>query len=171
MKIGLLKYYKSNFICFLMLGVCIIVGAIIFTFYYYQGEGLDDFIMLFLAVPIGIVISLFPILISYKQLNFVYLENDMCVSYSLLKKKLCQVNYNERVFYSFFDVKFAYAPVVKFIALSNTPFLCKQNPESFLEKKFYGTYDNTRIIVFPYDKQVAQRLNIDDWHNVRTGDG
>ena len=28
-----------------------IVGAIVFTVYYYTGSGLDDYIMLFLAVP------------------------------------------------------------------------------------------------------------------------
>lgn len=166
MKITMFKLYKTSIICSSALGIFVIVGSIIFTIYYYSGVGLDDFIVLLDAIPIGIAISLFPILINYKQLTHVFLNHEKCISYSLLRKKLCQININENVFYSFFDVRFAYAPSVKFIALSNMPFKCEQNHKSILEKKFYGSYDQKQIIIFPYDDYVAPLLNLDNWHKI-----
>lgn len=166
MKISMFKFYKSSFICLLSLGLCVISGSIIFTISNYQGVGIDDFIMLFLVVPIGIVVSLFPVLINYKQLTHISLDHEKCISYSLLGKRLCQTNYNITVFYSFFDVRFAYVPPVRFIAISNMPFKCEQNPKSVFERKFYGCYNQSRIIIFPYDDKVASFLNLDDWHKI-----
>ncbi len=166
MKINMFKFYKISCICLLSLGLCVILGSIILTICNYQGIGIDDFIMLFLAVPLGIVISLFPVLINYKQLTHISLDHEKCISYSLLGKRLCEINYHTTVFYSFFEVKFLYAPPVRFIAISNMPFKCEQNPKSIFDKKFYGCYDQSRIIIFPYDDKVALFLNLDDWQKI-----
>ena len=166
MKISMFKFYKTTIICFMTLGIFAIIGSIIFTVYYYSGVGLDDYIVLLWVIPMGIAVSLFPILINYKQLTHVFLNHEKCISYSLLRKKLCQINLNEPVFYSFFDVRFAYTPSVRFIALSNIPFRCEQNPKSFFEKKFYGSYDQKQIIIFPYGEQVVPLLNLDNWHKI-----
>lgn len=166
MKISMFKFYKSTIIFCSILGIFTIVGSIIFTIYYYSGVGLDDYIMLFLVIPIGIGVSLFPIIINYKQLTHVFLEHDKCISYSLLRKNLCQINFNESVFYSFFDVRFLYEPPIRFIALSNMSFKCVQDTKSIFEKKFYGTYNQKQIIIFPYDDQVVPLLNLDNWHRI-----
>ena len=149
------KFYKNSFIFSLTLGIFVIVGSVIFTINYYRGVGVDDFIMLFLGIPIGVLNALFPIFLNYRQLIYIVLDERKCISYTLFKKKLCQVDFDRYVYYSFFDVKFAYSPLVKFIALSNMPFICNQNSKSVFEKKFYGAYDQRKIIVFPYDNQLA----------------
>lgn len=134
MKISLLKYYKTSIISLSALGIFAIVLSFIFTFF--DGSNLDDYIMLFVTVPVGIAVSLFPILINYKQLTCVVLSHEKCISYSLLRKKLCQINFDEHVFYSFFDVRFSYKPVVRFIALSNMPFNCEQNNNISFKRSF-----------------------------------
>lgn len=166
MKINMFKFYKAGIICLLTLGIIEIIGSIIFTAYYYTGNGIDDCIILFIAFPIGLVVALFPICISYRQLTYVLLDDTKCTSYSLLRKRLCEVDFKESVFYSEFYVKFAYKPRVKFIALSNEPFVCKQNSESAFEKKFYGAYNQNKIIIFPYDEHTSPLLNLDEWHAV-----
>ncbi len=170
MKISMFKFYKTSVISFIALATILIIASLAYTAFYTDGE-MDECIMMYISIPIGFAISLFPILINYRQLTHVSLDHDKCISYSLLGKKLCQINYNEYVFYSFFDVRFAYAPPVRFIALSNLPFVCNQNPKSIFEKKFYGAYDQKQIIIFPYDDQVAPLLNLDNWQKTQDNQG
>ena len=166
MKISMFKFYKIDIICFLTLGIFVIVGSIIFTIYYYSGNGVDDYIFLLLCIPLGIFIILFPICLFYRALIYVLFEDKKCTSYSLLKKKLCEVDLSNRVFYSEFYVKFLYVPPIKFIALSNEPFVCKQNPKSILERGFYGSYNQKKIIIFPYDEQIASFLSFDEFQRI-----
>ena len=118
MKISMFKFYKYSIIFFISSGLFVIFGSIILTIYYYRGVGIDDFIMLFLAVPTGIGTSLLPVILYYKLLTHISLDHEKCISYSLLGKQLCSTNYNTTVYYSFFDVKWTYEPV-RFIAISN----------------------------------------------------
>ena len=136
------------------------VGAIVFTVYYYTGSGLDDYIMLFLAVPEGLGVALFPILLNYKQLSHAVLDTQTCTSYSFLGKKHCTVHFAEKVYYAVFYVKFAYTPQIRFIALSNEKFVCENRPRSIFEKSFYGKYNPKKIIVFPYDEKAAPLLHL-----------
>ena len=171
MKISMFKFYKARCIFFLIMGAALIAGAIAFTIYFYSGAGIiEDFLLLILAVPMAPIIALLPFFMSYGQMTHVILDEGKCVSYSLLNKKLCRVRYDKDVFYSFFYVKFLYEPEVRFIALSNSPFQCRQTLAEItditgaLKKKFYGTYNQRKIIVFPYDETVAPLLHLDDWH-------
>lgn len=166
MKISMLKCYKTNIICFATLGLLMIVGAIVFTVYYYTGSGLDDYIMLFIAVPGGLCIALFPILLNYKHLTHLVLNTQICTSYSFLGKKRCTVHFAEKVYYAVFYVQFAYAPQIRFIALSNEKYVCENRPRSIFEKSFYGKYNPKKIIVFPYDEKVAPLLHLNDWIRV-----
>lgn len=166
MKISMFKFYKTSIIVGLVYGSIVLIGSIIISVYYATGNILDDCILPICGITLALLGGLSPALINVRQLNHVYLDHERCISYSLLRQKLCQVNYNEYVFYSFFDVRFAYAPPVKFIAISNMPFKCEQNPKSIFDKKFYGYYDRSRIVIFPYDDKVASFLNLDDWKKI-----
>ena len=160
MKINMFRFYKTGCVCFFILGLFIIIGSIIAAFQFYRNIGIGDFIIVFVGVPIGVVVALFPIFLYYKQLTYVTLEKNKCTSYSLFKKKLCQVDYNIKVYYSFFDVNFLYSPTVKFVALSNMPFEC-DNRVGIIKKGFYGSYDQTKIIIIPYDNQVSSMIKLD----------
>lgn len=166
MTIHMLKFYKNSIICFAAIGLLIIIGALIFTAYYQTGEGVDDYIMLFVAVPIAVLIALFPIFLNYKHLTQVQLNENHCVSYTLCRKKLCTVDFKKPVFYSVFYVRFAYAPPVRFIAVSNAPFAVAQNCNSLSKRGFYGAYNRKEIIVFPYDEQVASQLHLEKWEQI-----
>lgn len=67
-----------------------------------------------------------------------------------------------RYFTLFFDVRFTYSAPMKFIALSNEPFSCVSRNGMF-KAGFYGAYDPTKIIVFPYDNKTAPWLTVDCW--------
>lgn len=166
MTIPMFKFYKNSIICFAAIGLLIIIGSLVFTAYYQTGDGADDYIMLFVAVPIAVLIALFPIFLNYKHLTQVQLNENHCVSYTLCRKKLCTVDFKKPVFYSAFYVRFAYAPPVKFIAVSNVPFTVEQNCTLLSKRGFYGAYNQKRIIVFPYDEQVASLLNLEKWEKI-----
>lgn len=166
MTIHMLKFYKNSIICFTAIGLLIIIGTLIFTAYYQTGYGADDYIMLFVAVPIAIMIALFPIFLNYKHLTQVQLNENHCVSYSLCRKKLCTVDFKKPVFYSVFYVRFAYAPPVNFIAVSNGPFAVEQNCNSPSKRGFYGAYNQKKIIVFPYNEQVKSQLHLEKWEQI-----
>jgi len=168
MRINMFKFYKTSFICSLILGIFTIIGSVIFTIYYYSGVGIDDFIMLFIGVPLGLSIIIFPICINYRQLGYITIDKNECISYSFFKREICRIDFCKRVYYSFFDVKFSYSPSVKFIAFSNQPFICNQKSNSVFKKSFYGSYDKTQIIILPYDKNLP--LLLKDFTN-QSGDG
>lgn len=163
MRISMFKFYKTSCLVFAILGMLVIAGSIIFTALYYGGTGFDDFIMLLIGIPLGAFIAAFPIIMNYRQLTSVILEETMYTSYTLFKKKLCQVDFNKEVYSCFFDVRFPYCLPVKFIAISNVPFSLSKNAESNDLNRFLGTYDQSRIIILPEDRLTVMKL--------RTGDG
>ena len=167
MIIHMSKFYKTSIICFIVIGLLIIISALVFTVYYHNGEGLSDYIMLFVTVPIALLTILFPILLNYKHLTQVHLNENTCIAYSFLRKKLCTVNLKKQVFYSVFYVRFAYAPQVKFIAVSNAPFTVEQNCNCISKRGFYGAYNKKKIIVFPYNEQVASLLYLEKWEPIK----
>lgn len=164
MKINTLKFYKVSFVCFFILGLIVIISSIIFTIDHCVGAGVDDLIMLFIGIPAGLAIVIFPWIINYKQLIYVVFDKTTCTSYSLFKKKLCQIDFEKPIYYFIFNVTFSYAPSVKFVSISNMPFICEPKAKSIVKKKFYGNYDTKKIIIFPYDDNIAKRL-------VQSGDG
>lgn len=166
MTIHMFKFYKNSIICFAAIGLLIIIGTLIFTAYYQTGEGADDYIMLFVAVPIAVLIALFPMFLNYKHLTQIRLHENTCIAYSFLRKKLCTVDFMKPVFYSVFYVRFAYAPQVKFIAVSNEPFLMETSGKHLLKRNFYGAYNRKEIIVFPYDDQIASLLHLEKWEQI-----
>lgn len=166
MTIHMYKFYKNSIICFATISLLIIIGALIFTAYYQTGDS-ADFIMLFAAVPIAVLIALFPIFLNYKHLTQIRLYENTCIAYSFLRKKLCTVDFEKQVYYSVFYVRFAYAPQVEFIAVSNAPFTVEQNGNTFSKRGFYGAYNQKRIIVFPYDAQVASLLHLEKWEPIK----
>ena len=166
MKISMFRFYKTQIITGFVYGIVVLIGTIIISTHYATGNILDDCILPICGFSLALIGGLSPVLINIRQLNRVVLKHDSCISYSIFRRKLCEVKYSERVFYSLVDVRFAYAPPVRFIALSNRPFTCEQNPKSIFGKKFYGTYDQNQIILFPYDGQVAPLLNLKDWYKM-----
>ncbi len=164
MKIRTFNYYKTTITVFLALGVLLNIFAFI------MAVDIDEYIFFYYSIPISLVIAFFPIIIDYKHIISVHLDHEKAISYSLLNKKLCQVNFKDTVFYSFFDVKFLYATSVKFIAVSNEPFLCDENCKSSFKRGFYGSYDQKSIIVFPYNTDyplLRTLLNDKNWRNTR----
>jgi len=123
-------------------------------------------ICVYAAIFIMFVFTLFSLFLYYLYLTFVYLEQDRCTAYSFWGRQLCRVDYNEQVFYSFFNVYIPHRHPVKFMALSNSTFKCKQNTKSIFEEKFYGYYDQSKIIVFPYDTNLDPLLHLDAWHKI-----
>ena len=168
MEINLFKSYRHNVIFFLVLGLLIIIGSIIFTVYYYEGIGFDDYIMLLLGVPIGLIPIIFPFCICSKRFfTQVVLEENKCTSYSFFKKELCVVNFNKKVYFTFFNIlSRSYNPRpygVKFIAVSNEPFVCNQNTLNIFKGIFQGTYDYKKIIIFPYYSETIKLLKHENW--------
>lgn len=167
MSIYTFKFYKNSIICFAVIGLLVIIGSVVFIAYYHTNEGVEDYIMLFITIPAAVMIALFPILLNYKHLTQVQINENNCVAYSFLRRKLCTVHFNEQVFYSVFYVRFAYAPPVKFIAVSNEPFSFEHNHKHISKRSFYGAYNQKKIIVFPYDEQVAALLNPEKWKQIK----
>ncbi len=157
MKISMFRFYKTSIITALVYGMIVLIGSIILSCYY------ATHIFLIIGLAFALLAAVFPIKIYHRNLTHVLLEREKCIAYSLFNQKLCQVNFNEKTFYSFFDVRFLYAPPVRFIALSNTPFQCVQNTKSIFEEKFYGVYNQKRIVIIPYDAQVAPLLKLNAW--------
>lgn len=118
--------------------------------------------MLILSISMGIVLICFPFLLFWKNMSSVTLSYENCISYSFLGKFLCTVDYSRPVYCSFFDVRFTYSAPMKFVALSNEPF-SGVSKNGMFKVGFYGAYDPTKIIVFPYDNKTAAWLTIDCW--------
>ena len=165
MKINMTKFYKATICTFLFLGVLIILWPLVFVIIYID-EKLEAGVVLGASFVVGVAIASFPFLLNYRQLFYVYVGENGSTSYTLLGRKLCQVDYNQDVFYIFFNVKFLYACPVKFIAISNTPITYKENQTSYL-KRFYGSYNRKQVIVLPYYNRVKQFLNLDDWFKLQ----
>ena len=53
MIIHMSKLYKLDIIFSTTFALVIIIGALVFTFYYYTGSGVEDYIMLFCAIPMA----------------------------------------------------------------------------------------------------------------------
>lgn len=156
MKISMIKFYKSTLIVFGVISLIIIAAAVAFALLFRTG-GREGVIMMLLGVFAGIMCMLFPIVLNGRQLTRVRLSDDEAVSYSLFGKELCSVDFSKNVFSTPFDVRFSYAPPTKFIAVSNESFA---DPKQ--SKRFYGTYDRKKIIIFPYDEQAAQFINTEN---------
>lgn len=152
------KFYKIGIATSIALGFIIIIGSVILTIFCRLSN-----VIFLIAVPCGLMIALFPILLNHRQLTNVLLSESEVVSYSLFGEKLCAVSLGEPVFYSFFYVRPPCEPEIEFIAISNESFICDNDFKSFSKKRFYGSYDRKTIIIFPYDEQVAPLLNIDNW--------
>lgn len=153
MKINMIRFYKTAIIVFGIISLIIIMVSVVFAILFQTG-GAEGVLMLLLGIFAGIMCLLFPILLNGRQLTRVQLSADSAEAYSFLGRKLCSVDFSKEVFSAPFDVRFPYAPPVKFIAVSNEPFA---DPKQ--SKRFYGTYDREKIIVFPYDEQTAQFVN------------
>lgn len=166
MKINNFRIYKTDIVVFMAFGLFAIIGSVILTVRFYAGEGIGDFIILFLTVTLGIVIALLPIIMNYRQLTQVHLTQNGCVSYSFLRKQLCHVDFSKKVFYSVFYVRIAYTPKIKFVAVSNEPFECERESEHINKRSFYRKYDQKKIIVFLYDDQLSGFLNTEKWQQV-----
>ena len=162
MKINMFQFYKRTTICFFVLAIIVLSGSVLLVFAFWTGCK-EDFIILISGTLISTICFCFPILLNYRQLTRVLLDTEKCTSYSFLGKILCEIQLDKNVLYSIFFVRFAYAPAVKFIAISNEPFVCEQLQKNFLEKTFYGTYNQKKIIIFPYDEKVIPYLNLDKW--------
>ena len=162
MKIHLIKLYKTTILFFLVSGTAVIIGTVILAVVSGQVNEPGGWIMLILSISMGIALICFPFLLFGKNLSSVALSDENCISCSFLGKFLCTVDYSRPVFYSFFDVRFTYSAPMKFIALSNEPFSCVSRNGMF-KAGFYGTYDPTKIIVFPYDNKTAPWLTVDCW--------
>ncbi len=165
MKIGLFKFYRNGIIVFWTIATIVIVSSIIMTINF----GVEDkggFLFLLLGFLLGIFCIVFPVLLNYRQLTYVIFEKHRFSAYSLAHKKLCSVELDQNVFFAEFFVQFALASRVKFIALSNAPFIVNQ-PQSIFDKNFYGSYDQTKILIFPYDEQVIPYLHFELWNKCR----
>ena len=158
MKINMWKIYLNGIVCFLTLGAVVIIGSVVYTVYHYTGGGADDLILLFIGVPMGILIVAFPFLVNYRNITRILISDDRYVAYSLLGKKICEVDLNEKIYQARFYVRFRFQTERKFVAVSNEPFVCERRRKSLFEKKFYGTYDRKKVIVFPYDEKAASLL-------------
>lgn len=165
MIIHMSKLYKLDIIFSTTFALVIIIGALVFTFYYYTGSGVEDYIMLFCAIPMATG-ALTPIIISHRHLTQVHLDKNGCVAYSFLRKKLCMVDFRKPVYYSFFYFfsKIPHAPRVEFIAVSNERFAIPD--KSTRKKGFYGAYDQRKIIIFLYEEKVSELLNIEKWEQI-----
>ncbi len=144
MKISMFKlFYNYDIIIAWILSLLIIIGGIIFTVCFFQGKSiLDDFLVLFITVPLGLMFSVFPIVINYRQLTTVLLEKEKCTSYSFFNKKLCRVDYDKNVFYALFEVNFPRAMPIRFIAISNENFECDKSfgiNRNGYKNEFYGS--------------------------------
>ncbi len=167
MKIKMWKLYFSDIICFSVLGICMIIGTVVYTALHYTGEGADDFFMIFIGVPMGVLIAAFPFVLNYRNMTRILIADGRCAAYSLLEKKICEVDLNEKIYQARFYVRFRFQPERKFVAVSNEPFVCERRQKSIFEKKFYGTYDRKKVIVFPYDQKAASLLRSGDSRNNR----
>ncbi len=165
MKISLFKFYRNCFIIFWTAAILVIVSSIITTICF-GVETKEGFLILFWGFSLGMICIVFPVLLNYRQLTYVIFEKHICSAYSFTHKKLCSIELNQNVFYAEFFVRFALTPQVKFIALSNEPFICSQS-QSYFGKKFYGSYNQTKILIFPYDEQVIPYLRFECWNKCR----
>lgn len=152
-KINMIKFYKTSITVFGVISLIIIAASVAFAILF-QTSGAEGVLMLLFGIFAGIMCLLFPILLNGRQLTRVLLSADKAEAYSFLGRKLCSVDFGKEVFSAPFDVRFPYAPPVKFIAVSNETFA---DPKQ--SKRFYGTYDRKKIIIFPYDEQTAQFIN------------
>lgn len=165
-KIKMWKFYLADIICFLTLGVVVIIGSVVFTAYYYSGAGTDDLIMLFIGVPTGVLIAVFPFVSNYRNMLYIQIDDDKCTSYSLNGKKVCEVDFHEKVYRSYFYVRFQFIPQLKFIAIANEAFVCEQPQQSIFKRKLYGKYPREKVIVFPCEAVRAKKLNW-NWERFR----
>ncbi len=161
-KIKMWKLYLDAIICFSVLGICMIIGSVVYTALQYTGGGADDFFMIFIGAPMGLLIAAFPFMLNYRNMTRILIADGRCTAYSLLGKKICEVDLNKTIYRTDFYVRFRYKPERKFVAVSNEPFICERRQKRLFEKKFYATYDRKKVIVFPYDPKAASLLRSGD---------
>lgn len=147
------RFYKTSILVFIIIGFVIIIGSVIFSFYFDTG-----LIFVVFGLLASVLCFLFPILLYYRQLTYVVFENDKCISYSFFHRKLCTVDLRDNIFYSFFYVRFMYMPSIQFIALSNEPLTDNQTSKKLTGKSFFGEYNQKKIIIFP--EEDRRRLSI-----------
>ena len=165
MKITTSKIDKGSTLVICIIGIVVMIGSAAFYIFASERDKITR-ICVYAAIFIMFVFTLFSLFLYYLYLTFVYLEQDRCTAYSFWGRQLCRVDYNEQVFYSFFNVYIPHRHPVKFMALSNSTFKCKQNTKSIFEEKFYGYYEQSKIIVFPYDTNLDPLLHLDAWHKI-----
>lgn len=156
-----MKFYKGDVILFLVTAFLINVGAVLFVLNFHM----DSYACIFLAMGflLSLLIALLP-LITYRQWTYAMFGEGRCTSYTVFNKKLCEIDTSKSVYYEFFDVHFRGIPPVRFAAISNEPFSVNPRGKSiFASAKFYGTYDRSKIVIFIYDKQSRNLVDLDNW--------
>lgn len=160
MKIYLSKYWRRSSLFILCLIMLLVVGLVFFCIW---SNDRENYIMV-LCVAWFVFILACILLCSKRFLTYAIIENHQIHSYSLFSKKLCTIITTKPTYYAFFSSSQGVSNK-KFIVISNAPFEY-QATYGTAKVKFIQHYDMAKQVVLPFNYQVAQQLNIDDWHNV-----
>ena len=162
MRINLSNYWRKNDLIIICLIFLILGGTT--TFCIWSADKED--IVLILLMALLVIILLGVLIFSNRLLAYSILEQNKVSAYTFFNKPMCEVSTTKPVFYSIFLSPQGTFVTTKMIAISNEPFECRQNITKMNEKKFIMIYDQSKVIVLPYEEQVNSLLQLEQWHQI-----
>lgn len=159
MRVNLSNHWRINGL--LTIGLCLfsVVGAAAFCIWTQDKESI-----IYMMPPALVLAALpLPTLFELRRLfGYSILERDKVSAYTFRNKPLCTIDTSKPVFYSIFFAQQDMFATYKMIAISNEPFDCWKS----IKKPFLMYYDQSKIIVFPYEDKVIPFLELEEWHEV-----
>ena len=158
MKIDLSKEWKVSTV---MLWVLLIVGGMILL-YPRLKNGTYGFLLL--SLLLFDVIYGFLCFLMRKYLTTVIINDGIYQSY-FIKKQLCQINGNNKIYYAVIKAYESSREMKSYIVLSQNEFQLPTDIRK-IENDFLRTYDWKKMIILPYNDKTIHYLNIDKWELV-----
>lgn len=163
MRIKLSKYWWNNLYLFLVLGTSITIALIWFQLRFVVSTGSIPWWVLPLLNSLILLGCLDAALKPWRFLMTMEVHEEVWRSF-LFGKLKCEIFTNREIYYAIFDCRESLHTTKKYIAISNTFFVCeKRKPSFFSENRFIDYYDRTKQIIFPYNETTKHLFSVENW--------
>ena len=116
-------------------------------------------VIIFFGLGIFCFLYIAMFLFLYKKsLYYCKINNDSIKSYTFFGKELYTLDTQKPVYYVLF-MPGAY----ECVALSNQKIECGEIEAEYSPKEFFKYYDDTKLLVLPYNSATRKFLKLDEW--------
>lgn len=162
MKIILSELWRKEIKAWLLIeGICVLLSCIWFR----EDIKLMVFMFLFIFL-LSTATQIIVLRCEYRFFTYVIDTENHYKSF-LLKKQLCVINKQEKIYYAIFFAKEAMFTRRRFIIISNRPFKYEDRDTIRMfpwdKKPLLASYDVRTQIAMPYDEQTKDFIKIEKW--------